>query len=121
MTAHGEVIKCHERGVCDLYRILQDDASTLRNAMVADKVIGKGAAALMAKGGVSAYTTPVASAEAVQILNKAGIYGIADIVVSSIQNRTKTGRCPLEQHLDGLTDLNEILPAISEFIARMRR
>ncbi len=40
------------RGVADLYRLLREAPATLPGAMVADKVVGKGAAALMILGGV---------------------------------------------------------------------
>ena len=40
------------RGVKDLYRLLRDDRRFLDGAFVADKVVGKAAAALMILGGV---------------------------------------------------------------------
>lgn len=45
----GGVIRTFtERGVNDLYRLLTEEPKFLRNAEVADKVIGKAAAAIMA-------------------------------------------------------------------------
>lgn len=118
-TADGSIVECHGRGVSDLFRLLNDSPEKLRQATVADKVIGKGAAAIMALGGIAAYTTPVASDAAVRILKNAGIEGRADTIVPSIQNRAKTGRCPLEQRLDGLDDIRDMLPAIAKFVAEM--
>ena len=49
------------RGVRDLLELLSAEPERLRGAIVADKVIGKAAAALMATGGVNPiyfYTTP---------------------------------------------------------------
>ena len=43
----------HSRGeVADLYRLMREDPEVLRGAIVADKVVGKAAAALMLAGGV---------------------------------------------------------------------
>ena len=48
----GETRLFWERGVQDLYRLLKTEPDFLRGAFIADKVIGKAAAALMALGGV---------------------------------------------------------------------
>ena len=45
---------CHERGVKDLLRILTATPTLLAGSFIADKVVGKGAAALMTAGGVAA-------------------------------------------------------------------
>ena len=46
----GETRLFWERGVQDLYRLLKTELDFLRGAFIADKVIGKAAAALMALG-----------------------------------------------------------------------
>ena len=46
---NGETMRSfHERGVSDLWRLLHEEPELLRGAFIADKVVGKGAAALMA-------------------------------------------------------------------------
>lgn len=48
----GDTIRIfRKRGVQDLYRLLKDDPDFLKGAFVADKVVGKAAAALMILGG----------------------------------------------------------------------
>ena len=50
---NGDVTRIfRERGVKDLYRLLEEEPELLDGAFVADKVVGKGAAALMILGGV---------------------------------------------------------------------
>ena len=49
---NGVVRSFHERGVKDLHNLLRNEPELLRGAAVADKVVGKGAAALMVAGGV---------------------------------------------------------------------
>lgn len=51
-----------ERGVADLFRLLHEEPQLLRGAFIADKVVGKGAAALMVLGGVEGLFADVVSA-----------------------------------------------------------
>lgn len=51
-----------ERGVKDLYRLLTTEPSSLAGAFVADKVVGKAAAALLILGGVGS-SMPTSSAD----------------------------------------------------------
>ena len=48
IVANGEVCTFNGRGVIDLYHLLQDDPGFLYEASIADKVVGKAAAALLA-------------------------------------------------------------------------
>ena len=41
-----------QKGVADLFELCENKEKFLKNAVVADKVVGKGAASLMVKGGV---------------------------------------------------------------------
>lgn len=47
VVANGDVCTFDGRGISDLYNLLSEDPEFLRGASVADKVVGKGAAALM--------------------------------------------------------------------------
>ena len=75
-----------ERGVADLFRLLREEPQLLRGAFIADKVVGKGAAALM-----------VVSRPALELLAGAGIAVEYTVVVPGIMNRAGTGTCPVEQ------------------------
>ena len=53
VVRNGDTIRIfRERGVRDLWRLLHEEPELLDGAFVADKVVGKGAAALMAAGRV---------------------------------------------------------------------
>ena len=52
VVANGEVCTFNGRGVIDLYHLLQDDPGFLYEASIADKVVGKAAAALLALANV---------------------------------------------------------------------
>ena len=60
VVAHGEIRTFSGRGVSDLYALSGEDPGFLRGASVADKVVGKAAAALMIVAGVSCM--PMSSA-----------------------------------------------------------
>ena len=49
----GKIHTFSERGVADLYRLRSENPELLQGAFLADKVVGKGAAALMILGGVA--------------------------------------------------------------------
>ena len=61
------------RGVADLYEVYREHAEWLDHASLADKVIGKGAAALMVLGGVERVYADVISTPALMLLREAGI------------------------------------------------
>ncbi len=89
--------------------------------MVADRVTGTGAAALMLLGGVKRYYTRVVSRDALRLLQENSLPGEQDIVAEQIINRAGTGRCPLETLLAGVPSLEEMLPLIRGFMADQRK
>lgn len=105
------------RGVADLHALLTSEPALLRGALVADRVIGLGAAALMTAAGIAAFITPVISEAAAALFAASGIPGIAGEVVPYIINRSATGPCPLESRLQGVESLPDMLAEIDSFIA----
>ncbi|MGM9871926.1 MAG: DUF1893 domain-containing protein [Muribaculaceae bacterium] len=104
------------RGVSDLYRLLTTEPSALQGACIADKVVGKGAAALMILGGISALWADVISQAAVDLLADSGIDVQYGRKVPHIINRQGTGMCPVEQLCADCVTADECLPLISSFL-----
>mgnify|MGYP002229018007 FL=1 len=50
IESQGEIRAFRQRGVADLYDLYQNERDFMQNAQLADKVIGKGAAALIVLG-----------------------------------------------------------------------
>ena len=117
----GEVHTYHGRGVADLYDLYAHHPGKLRGALVADKVIGKGAAALMAAGGVARVWTALISRPALQLLLDAGIPTDYDTLVPQILNRTRQGFCPVETLCMDARTPQECLPKIRAFIEQQSR
>lgn len=105
-----------ERGVKDLFRLLEEDPAFLAEACVADKVVGKGAAALMVLGGVRGVYAEVVSAPVLGLFAAAHIPVEYGIEVPHIINRAKTGWCPVETLCRDCRTAEECLPLIRGFI-----
>lgn len=117
VIAHGADIRIfRERGVKNLYRLLKNEPDFLHGSVVADKVVGKAAAALMVLGGVADVYAEVISRPALDLLNRNGITVSFATTVPHIINRTKTGWCPLEIRCHECRSPQECLQQIEEFI-----
>ncbi|MDE7408168.1 MAG: DUF1893 domain-containing protein [Muribaculaceae bacterium] len=121
MGAGGEVTVCHERGVKDLFRLLTESPETLSGAMVADKVVGKGAAALMIVGGVAELYTDVISNSALDMLERYGVKVGYGKCVPNIINRAGTDICPVEKLCSSCVTADECIPLISKFISEINK
>lgn len=111
----------HKRGVQDLHQLLRTSPDTLRGAMIADKVVGKGAAVLMTAGGVRWVYADVISQSALEFLLTHNIEAEYGRVVPNIINRAGTGICPVEKLCMQCDNIEDALTLIDEFIEKMRR
>ena len=122
VVANGTRIEqFHERGVKDLHRILADDRALLDGAFIADKVVGKGAAALMVAGGVREVYADVMSRAALSLFQQSGVAVEYGTLVDNIINRAGTDICPVEKLCMQCSTADECLPLITQFIESMRR
>ncbi len=112
---------CRERGLKDLYRLLTEEPELLDGAFVADKVVGKGAAALMILGGVTGLHADVISRPALELLDTSPVRVNYTLEVPRIVNRTRTGLCPVETLCRDCTDAAEALPLIRRFLDEQNR
>lgn len=121
MKNREEVRTFTQRGVADLYDLYQTEPAFMKGAAIADKVIGKGAAALMALGGFKAVYADIISTPAQALLREAGVETTFAKEVPHIINRDKTGWCPLETACMQLHTAEEMYPVIRDFLAKIRR
>lgn len=119
VIAHGADVKLYwQRGVADLLHLLTDEPAQLHNATLADKVVGKAAAALMVLGGIRRLHTLVISRPALDLLRRHGIETTYDEVVPLIINRSQTGYCPLETLCLNVGTPAEMLEVIRAFVEK---
>ena len=109
-----------EGGVKGIYRLLKEEADFLNGAVMADKVIGKAAAALMSLGGVKEVFAGVISRPALSLFQSHGIEPEYKIETEYIINRTRTGWCPLESRCKNLETPEDCLAEIDDFMNTMK-
>ena len=87
---------------------------------MADKVVGKGAAALMILGGVEELFADVVSRAALDLFAAAGKAVAYTGAVPHIINRADDGICPVERLCAEAQPAGECLPLIEGFIRKMQ-
>lgn len=112
----GEIVEFHSPGVKDLYCLVATRRSLLDSACVADRVIGRSAALLLAMGHVSKVFAQLISEQAVQVLQAAEIAVDYDTMVPNIINRDGTDICPVEKLTMKVTDPEVAFEKIREFL-----
>ena len=95
------------RGVSDLLTLLTEEPERLKDAVVADKMVGRAAAVLMTAGGVREVYTNLISTPALEMLREAGIPVSFDEEVPQILNRDRSGQCPIDALLNDAENTDE--------------
>lgn len=120
VVSHGSQVETFtRRGVADLYELLRERPAFLQGASLADKVVGKAAAALMILGGVRRLYAEVLSRPALELLRRCGVEARYGMCVPHIINRAGTGWCPLETRCFALSAPEECLEQITDFMAAL--
>ncbi|MCM1070392.1 MAG: DUF1893 domain-containing protein [Alistipes timonensis] len=120
VVANGEVCTFDGRGISDLYNLLNEDPGFLQGAEIADKVVGKGAAALMIIGGIASLYADIISAPALDLLRQSPVKVDFGKQVDNIINRKGDGICPIETLCLPCATAKECLPLITQFIRSIK-
>lgn len=97
VVRHADVVKTFDdAGLRALVTLLTTSPQTLWGADVADKVVGRAAAALLIRGGIKRLYTPLISETAIRLLKNSTINFTYDASVPYIQNKARDGMCPME-------------------------
>jgi len=115
-TATGEIREFHRQGVIDLFTLLTEAPQMLQGSQIADRVIGRGAALLMVKGGVQEVFAYVISESALSIFKQADIPVTYNSLQPHIINRTGTDICPVEKLTSSTSDPDEAYERIKVFL-----
>ena len=121
VISNGEVFTSQERGVKPLLFLLKEKKEFLKGASVADKVIGKAAALLMALGEIKEVHTLIISEPAIKVFEKYNIPCFYDKKVDRIENRTGDGLCPMEMLCLDVDDPQEAFEKIREKVISMTK
>ena len=106
------------RGVSDLLYLVSNEPERLKGAVVADKMIGKAAAALMVAGGVREVHTNLICKAAVEVFRQAGVPVSAKEEVEQILNRDRSAQCPIDALLNESDNIDECVNILRERFAQ---
>jgi hypothetical protein len=120
IAKNDDIRTFNKKGVMDLYLLNQEDPEFLNGALLADKIIGKGAAALIIKGGIEEVRTHIIAVPALKLLNDNNIKVTYDETTDHIINRSNTDWCPLEKRLKNTVNAEECYPIIDQFIEDLK-
>lgn len=113
----GCIHRYTQRGVIDLLALVSEQPEMLYGACIADKAVGKAAAACMAVGGVRQVYADVMSEPALALLQAHGVMADYGTLVDHIINRAGTDWCPMERLSRDIDDPEVIIQRIKEFFA----
>ena len=111
----GTIHRFTQRGVKDLLTLVTESPETLKGALIADKAVGKAAAACMVVGGVKHVHADVMSEPALALLQHHGVEAEYGTLVDHIINRTGDGWCPMERLSRDESDPTVIIQKVKDF------
>lgn len=114
---HDSLTTHANRGVQDLLQLISEQPERLNGAVVADKIIGKAAAAIMATGGVREVHTNIICTPARELFEKEGILVFATEEVPMILNRDRSSMCPIDTQIADIESIEECVAILQARLA----
>ena len=121
ISCKGEMLCFNQRGIKDLFQLYNDCPEKFRGEKIADKVVGKGAAALMILIGFSEVYADVLSKPALELFKSGGMKVDFGILSDNIINRAGDDICPVEKICMESKTATDCLPGIKQFVERMHK
>ena len=108
LYANGECKAYYQNRIQDIKEILQGNQLALKDAVIADKVIGKVAGSILTVAGVKEIYADVISRYAIPVLEQNHVKYEYKNLAEYVQNNDKTGMCPMENKYKEEKDVNKI-------------
>ena len=105
---NGEIKEYYQDRITDIKNILTENSESLVGASVADRVIGKTAASVLAVAGIKELYTDVISSLAIRVLEDNDIKYEYLEKVDYIKNKDNTGMCPMENKFKNEINIHKI-------------
>jgi len=115
----GKCLFSEKRGIAPLMGFISNGVD-LSGYSAADPVVGKAAAMLYIKCGVSNVFAKVISKSALNALKNAGIHTEYETLTKKIINRSGTDICPMEKAVSETDDAEEAFLILTKKIAEMK-
>ncbi len=110
-----------ESGIRPVILPMNEDLRFFEGLSVADKIVGKASAMLLALSGAKEVYAHILSEAGRKILEKYGITYEYGEMVEYIVNRKGDGMCPMEETVKDIDDPMDAFEALNERIAQMRK
>ncbi len=121
VLVHGErQWLSRQKGIAPMLGFLEA-GEALAGAAAADRIVGKAAAMLFVKAGVTAVFAEVLSAAGLAFLQAHGVPVTWDTLTDHIENRAGTGICPMEETVAALDDPDCAYEALRRRAAELRQ
>ena len=104
----------NKNGLMPILDLYDYNKNILSNASVADKVIGKAAALLLADANIKELYADLISENAIPVLDNSNIKYEYNKKVKEIRNRDNSAMCPMESLALKSNDANELIDRIKE-------
>lgn len=108
LYADGTCKEYYQNRINDIKDILKENENALKDAIIADKVIGKVAASVLTVAGVKEIYADVISKYAILVLEENNIKYEYKTLTEYVINNAKTGMCPMENKYKDEKDINRI-------------
>lgn len=118
LCKNGKVITSDKRGVAPLAEFIQRDTD-ISGFSAADRVVGKAAAMLMIKAGITEVFALTISESAEKLLKNHGVRVSFKTRTEQIMNRDNTGACPMETTVADTEDIETGCKLIFEKLKKL--
>lgn len=108
LYSNGECKEYYQNRINDIKDILKENKDALKDAVIADKVIGKVAGSILTVAGVKEIYADVMSKYAIPVLEENNIKYEYKTLTEYIINNAKTGMCPMENKYKDEKDIYKI-------------
>jgi len=115
---HDSLTTHANRGIQDLIQLISEQPERLNGAVVADKIIGKSAAAIMIVGGAKQVHTNLICTPARELFEANGVRIFAAEEVPMILNRDRSGMCPMDTRIQEVESIEECVEILQAALAK---
>lgn len=115
------VFSSKDKGIKPLYKAITEFKADLEGSSVADRVTGRAAAMICAHGGIKYLKTGLISDNGINVLKSTNIIYEYDERAPFIENRDRSGMCPIEKLSLKAENIEELLSRISNFLENINK
>jgi len=108
LYSNGECKEYYQNRINDIKVILKENEIALKDAIIADKVIGKVAGSILTVAGVKEIYADVISKYAIPVLKENNVKYEYKNLTEYVINNDKTGMCPMENKYKDEKDIYKI-------------